>query len=295
MIDVMSQLIVSGFLLGGIYALVSVGLTLVFGVLRVVNFAHGEYLTIAMFACYLLFTHFGLDPFVSAIAVIPFLFLLGLITERILIRPTLEAPHVVQVFVTFALSLWLQNLALMLFTSDFHSVRVSYATTTFQVGPLYVSWVRLGAFVGALAMAGALMAFLKYTYLGWAIRATAQDRRSARLVGVDVDRVYAITFALGCALVGAAGVLLSPLYPVSPYVGADKILVAFVVVVLGGFGSVPGAVIAGLALGIVEAFSGFLLGSDMKQLVYFVFFLLVLAVRPTGFFGKRGAEVMEVT
>lgn len=295
MIDILLQLIVSGLLLGGFYALISIGLTLVFGVLRVVNFAHGEYLTIAMFGCFVFHNLWGIDPFVSGLVVVPLLFVLGLITERLLIRPTLEAPHVVQVFVTFALSLWLQNLALMIFTSDFHSVRVSYASNTLQIGPLYVSWLRMIAFVAALALAGALIAFLKYTYLGWAIRATAQDRRSARLVGVDVDRVYAITFALGCALVGAAGVLLSPLYPVSPYVGAEKILVAFVVVVLGGFGSLTGAVVAGLALGVVESLSGFWLGSDMKQLVYFLFFLLVLAVRPTGFFGNKGSEVMEVT
>lgn len=293
--DIALQLAVSGLLVGGIYALVSVGLTLVFGVLRVVNFAHGEYLTIAMFSCYWLYAGFGLDPFVSGIVVVPFLFGLGLLTERILIRPTLERPHVVQVFVTFALSLGLQNLCLMLFTSDFRSVRVSYATAAFHVGTLYVSWVRLAVFIAALVVAVGLVWFLRSTYLGMAIRATAQDRRSARLVGVDVDRVYALTFALGCALVGAAGVLISPLFPVNPYVGADKILVAFVIVVLGGLGSIPGAIVAGLALGVVESFSGFLLGADMKQLVYFVFFLAVLAVRPTGFFGRRGAEVMEVT
>lgn len=295
MLDVLPQLVASGLLIGGIYALISVGLTLVFGVLRVVNFAHGEYLTIAMYSTYWLFHGFGLDPFVSAVIVIPFLFLLGLLTERILIRPTLEAPHVVQVFVTFALSLWLQNLALMLFTSDFRSVRVPYATAALQIGPLYISWLRLLAFVAALALAGAVLAFLKFTYFGRAIRATAQDRRSARLVGVDVDRVYAVTFALGCALVGAAGVLIAPLFPVNPYVGADKILIAFVVVVLGGFGSVTGAVVAGLALGVVESLSGYFLGSDVKQLVYFVFFIAVLAVRPTGFFGRRGSETMEVT
>jgi branched-chain amino acid transport system permease protein len=295
MVDIVAQLLVSGLMIGGIYALISVGLTLVFGVLRVVNFAHGEYMTIAMYCCFFLHHVYGLDPFVSSIVVIPFLFVLGLVTERVLIRPTLDAPHVVQVFVTFSLSLWLQNLALMLFTSDFRSVRLDYATAPIQVGSLYISWLRLGAFVAALLLAGGLMAFLKYTYLGKAIRATAQDRRSARLVGVDVDRVYAITFALGCALVGAAGVLLSPLFPVNPYVGADMILIAFVVVVLGGFGSVPGAVIAGLLLGVIETMSGYFLGGEMKQFVYFIFFILVLAFKPTGFFGRRGAEVMEVT
>jgi branched-chain amino acid transport system permease protein len=184
---------------------------------------------------------------------------------------------------------------LALFTSDFRSIRTSYATSAFQIGPLYLTWLRLAAFVAAIALAVGVALFLKYTYMGSAIRATAQDRRSARLVGINVDRVYAITFALGCALVGAAGVLLSPLFPVNPYTGADMILVAFVIVVLGGMGSIGGAVLAGLLIGVVESFSGYLLGGEMKQFVYFVFFMLILAFRPVGFFGRKGAEVMDVT
>jgi branched-chain amino acid transport system permease protein len=293
--DIYLQLALSGLFIGGIYALISVGLTLVFGVLRVVNFAHGEYLTVAMFMTYFLFSRAGIDPFVASIIVVPLMFVLGLLTERILIRPTLEAPHVVQVFVTFALSLFLQNLLLALFTSDFRAIRTSYATAAFQLGPLYVSWLRLTVFIAALALSGGLAAFLKYSYMGNAIRATAQDRRSARLVGIDVDRVYAFTFALGCALVGAAGVLLSPLFPVNPYSGADMILISFVIVVLGGMGSIAGAVLAGLLIGVVESFSGYFLGGEMKQFVYFVFFMLILAVRPVGFFGRKGAEVMDVT
>jgi branched-chain amino acid transport system permease protein len=293
--DIYLQLALSGLFIGGIYALISVGLTLVFGVLRVVNFAHGEYLTVAMFMTYFLFSRAGIDPFVASIIVVPLMFVLGLLTERILIRPTLEAPHVVQVFVTFALSLFLQNLLLALFTSDFRAIRTSYATAAFELGPLYVSWLRLTVFIAALALSGGLAAFLKYSYMGNAIRATAQDRRSARLVGIDVDRVYAFTFALGCALVGAAGVLLSPLFPVNPYSGADMILISFVIVVLGGMGSIAGAVLAGLLIGVVESFSGYFLGGEMKQFVYFVFFMLILAVRPVGFFGRKGAEVMDVT
>jgi branched-chain amino acid transport system permease protein len=293
--DLYLQLALSGLFIGGIYALISVGLTLVFGVLRVVNFAHGEYLTIAMFTTYFLFQQYGLDPFLASVIVVPLLFVLGLITERLIIRPTLESPHVVQVFVTFALSILLQNLLLALFTSDFRSVRTSYATAAFQLGPVYVSWLRLIAFGAALGIALGLGAFLKYTYLGSAIRATAQDRRSARLVGINVDRIYARTFALGCALVGAAGVLLAPLFPVNPYSGADMILIAFVIVVLGGMGSIGGAILAGLMIGVVEAFSSYFLGGEMKQFIYFVCFMLILAVRPVGFFGRKGAEVMDVT
>lgn len=293
--DVYVQLALSGLFVGGIYALISVGLTLVFGVLRVVNFAHGEYLTMAMYLTFFLFQSLGLDPFVASVVVVPILFVLGLVTERILIRPTLEAPHVVQVFVTFALSLFLQNLFLVLFTSDFRSVRTGYATAAFEIGPLYVSWLRLTAFLASIALTIGLAAFLKYSYMGAAIRATAQDRRSARLVGIDVDRIYALTFAIGCALVGAAGVLLSPLYPVNPYTGADLILIAFVAVVLGGMGSIAGATLAGLMIGIVESFSSYFLGGEMKQFVYFIVFMAILAVRPVGFFGRKGAEVMDVT
>lgn len=295
MVDLLLQVMLSGLLLGGIYALISIGLTLVFGVLRVVNFAHGEFLMLSMYGCVVLFNAWRLDPFVSALLVVPLAFVVGLVVERVLIRRTLDAPHVVQVFVTFALSIWLQNLALMLFTSDFRAVQVSYATAAAEVGPLLISWPRLAAFAAALATAGALMFFLQHSYMGKAIRATAQDRRAARLMGVDVDRIYGVTFALGCALVAIAGVLLAPLYPVNPFKGADMILIAFVIVVLGGFGSVPGAVIAGLLLGVVEALSGYLLGAEMKQVVYFLFFIAVLAVRPNGLFGRRGAEVMEVT
>jgi branched-chain amino acid transport system permease protein len=295
MSDLILQLLVSGLLVGGIYALISVGLTLVFGVLRVVNFAHGEYLTIAMYSCFFLWRELGIDPYIAAVVVIPFLFILGVMTERLLIRPTLEAPHVVQVFITFALSIWLQNLFLMMFSSDFLSVRTESLSQTFTIGSVHISLLRCIAFVAAMALAAGLIFFLQYSNLGRAIRATAQNRRSARLAGVDVDRVYAITFGLGCALAGAAGVLLAPIFPVNPYTGAEMILVAFVVVVLGGFGSVVGAVVAGLLLGMIESLSGFFLGSEMKQLVYFVFFIIVLAIRPTGFFGRKGSEVMEVT
>ncbi|MFT4116134.1 branched-chain amino acid ABC transporter permease [Bradyrhizobium sp.] len=293
--DIYIQLALSGLFIGGVYALISVGLTLVFGVLRVVNFAHGEYLTIAMYLTYFMFQRGGIDPFVASVAVVPLMFILGLVTERLLIRPTLEAPHVVQVFVTFALSLFLQNLMLSMFTSDFRSIRTSYSTSAFQIGPLYVSWLRVAVFVVALALAGGVAAFLKYTYTGNAIRATAQDRRSARLVGINVDRIYAVTFALGCALVGAAGILLSPLFAVNPYTGADMILISFVIVVLGGMGSIAGAVIAGLLIGMVESFTGYFAGGELKQLVYFVLFMIVLAVRPNGIFGRKGAEVMDVT
>lgn len=289
------QLIVSGAMLGGVYALMSIGLTLVFGVLRVVNFAHGEYMMLAMYAVFWLFATLSLDPYLSALLVLPAAYLFGMLTERLFLRPTLEAAHVVQVFVTLGISVFLQNVALLLWTADFRSVRVPYASTIFELGPILLPASRLIAFTVAMLVALALGLVLKHTYMGMAIRATAQDRRCARLMGVDVDRVYSVTFATGSALVALAGVLLMPLYPVNPFTGAEMILVAFVVVVMGGMGSILGAVVAGLLIGMVESLSAYWLGSEVKQLVYFIAFLLVLIAMPAGLFGKRGSEVMDVT
>ena len=289
------QLIVSGAMLGGVYALMSIGLTLVFGVLRVVNFAHGEYMMLAMYAVFWLFATLSLDPYLSALLVLPAAYLFGMLTERLFLRPTLEAAHVVQVFVTLGISVFLQNVALLLWSADFRSVRVPYASTIFELGPILLPASRLIAFTVAMLVALALGLVLKYTYMGMAIRATAQDRRCARLMGVDVDRVYSVTFATGSALVALAGVLLMPLYPVNPFTGAEMILVAFVVVVMGGMGSILGAVVAGLLIGMVESLSAYWLGSEVKQLVYFIAFLLVLIAMPAGLFGKRGSEVMDVT
>ena len=289
------QLIVSGAMLGGVYALMSIGLTLVFGVLRVVNFAHGEYMMLAMYAVFWLFATLSLDPYLSALLVLPAAYLFGVVTERLFLRPTLEAAHVVQVFVTLGISVFLQNVALLLWSADFRSVRVPYASTIFELGPILLPASRLIAFTVAMLVALALGLVLKYTYMGMAIRATAQDRRCARLMGVDVDRVYSVTFATGSALVALAGILLMPLYPVNPFTGAEMILVAFVVVVMGGMGSILGAVVAGLLIGMVESLSAYWLGSEVKQLVYFIAFLLVLIAMPAGLFGKRGSEVMDVT
>lgn len=295
MLETLLQLFVSGILAGGIYALMSVGLTLVFGVLRVVNFAHGEYMMLAMYFTFWLFTQLSVDPYVAILIVLPAAWLFGIATEWLLIRRTLDAPHIAQVFVTLALSVLLQNLALLFWTADFRSIFVPYASSVVEIGPVLVTWSRLINFIIAIVTAAAVGAMLKYTYTGMAIRATAQDRRSARLMGVNVDRIYSMTFALGSVLVALAGVLVMPLFPVNPFSGGEFILVAFVVVVLGGMGSLLGAVVAGLAIGVIEAFAAFYLGSEVKQLVYFLFFVVVLLVMPAGLFGKRGAEVMDVT
>lgn len=284
-----AQVVLSGLLIGGIYALVAIGLNLIFGVLRIINFAHGEYLMLAMYAAYWLW-RLGIDPYVAVLLVVPMMALFGAVTERFLIRYTLTAHAHVKIFVTLGLAIALQNLALLLFGADYMSVHTPYQTMTVTLAGLAVSVPRLVACVVMLAAAAGLHLFLHNTDFGKAIRATAQDSITARLMGIDVERIYMVTFAIGAALVGLAGCLLTPVYYVFPSVGTDFVLVAFVVVVLGGLGSLPGAVVGGLLIGVIEQLSGFLIATSLRQIVYFVLFIGVLAVRPAGLFGQRGAE-----
>ncbi len=284
-----AQLVASGLLIGGIYALVAIGLNLVFGVLRIINFAHGEYLMIAMYGAYWLW-RLGVDPYVAIILLVPAMAIFGAATERYLIRYTLARQAHVKIFVTLGLSIALQNLALLLFGADYLSIRASYQTMTFGFAGLSISVPRLIATITMALSALGLYGFLQYTDFGKAIRATAQDSTTARLMGINVDRVYRVTFAIGTALVGLAGCVLIPVYYVFPTVGTDFVLVAFVVVVLGGLGSLAGAVIGGFLIGLVEQFSGFFIDTSLRQIVYFGLFIAILVLRPAGLFGQRGAE-----
>jgi branched-chain amino acid transport system permease protein len=286
---VIAQVILSGLLSGGIYALVAIGLNLVFGVLRIINFAHGEYLMLAMYGAYWLW-RLGIDPYVAIVLIVPLMALFGAATERLLIRYTLTAHAHVKIFVTLGLSVALQNLALLFFRADYLSVRTPYQTTTLALAGLAISVPRLIACAMMLVSAVGLHLFLHRTDYGKAIRATAQDSTTARLMGINVDRVYMVTFAIGAGLVGLAGCLLTPIYYVFPTVGTDFVLVAFVVVVLGGLGSLGGAVVGGFLIGMVEQLSGFFIDTSLRQIVYFALFIAVLVVRPAGLFGQRGAE-----
>jgi len=206
------------------------------------------------------------------------------------VRYTLASRAHVKIFVTLGLAIALQNLALLLFGADYLSVRTPYQTLTWSVAGLSISVPRFIAGVVMALSAASLYLFLQYTDFGKAIRATAQDSTTARLMGINVDRVYMVTFAIGTAFVGLAGCVLIPVYYVFPTVGTDFVLVAFVVVVLGGLGSLPGAVLGGLLIGVVEQFSGFFIDTSLRQVVYFGFFICVLVLRPAGLFGQRGAE-----
>jgi branched-chain amino acid transport system permease protein len=280
------QLAINGLLLGGMYGLISIGLTLIFGVLEIVNFAHGEFLMISMYVAFWLFQLYGIDPYLSMLIILPVFFLIGIAVQRITIQPILNAPPLNQIFMTVGLSMVLQNAALFVWTADYRTVKTSYSALTLKTAGLIISFPRLLAFLLAMALIAALLIFLKRTYTGKAIRALAQERKAAMLMGINVYRTYQIAFGIGIACVGAAGAMLMPVYFVFPSVGSLFVLIAFVVVILGGYNSLVGSLVGGLIIGIVEAFSGFFISPHLKEAIYFVIFILILLFKPTGLFGR---------
>lgn len=284
------QVLISGVLLGGIYALISIGLTLIFGVIKVINFAHGEFLMLAMYFAYWMWHYWGVDPYASVIVLAALLFLIGAATQRGIIQPLLRSPASMQIFATVGLSITLQNVALFLWKADYRTIQTAYQASKITIGELAIGYPRLVAFVGATAMTIIIFWFLKNTFTGRAIRAIAQDRMAAMLVGVNQKRMYMLAFGLGSACVGVAGGLLMPIYYVFPTVGTYFSLTAFVVVVLGGMGDIRGAWIGGIIIGLVEAISGFYVPA-LKEAVYFAIFILILLFRPSGILGLgRGFE-----
>jgi branched-chain amino acid transport system permease protein len=218
------------------------------------------------------------------------MFLLGLIMARAIVKPILGAPSVAQIFATAGLSIVIQNIALFLWGADYRTIKTAYSDDIVRLGFLNFPLALLIAFGVAMAITALLLLFLRYTYLGRAMRAVAQDRQAAYLMSINVDFMDFFTFSLGISLAGIAGTLMMPIYPVFPTVGATLVIIAFVVVVLGGLGSMGGALIGGLVIGVVETLSGFLFGTALRQIVYFVVFIFVLVLIPAGFFGQRGAE-----
>ena len=280
------QLLLNGIMLGGIYGLISMGLTLIFGVMKIVNFAHGEFLMLAMYGAFWLFHFFGISPYISLLIVTPAMFAFGLLIQRGLIQKLIDAPGITQIFVTVGLSMALQNGILYLWSADYRGVRVPAATMSLTMGNISISTSRLMVFAANIAVVLFLMFFLKKTSLGKAMRATSQNWRAAWLMGVNVQKIYLIAFAMGSALVGIAGCMIIPIYSVFPSVGINFVLITFVVVVLGGMGDIVGAFLSGLIVGLVETVSGFLLAPSLGPLVVFVFFVLILLFKPSGIAGK---------
>ena len=288
------QLIVSTVLLGGIYALIAVGLTLIFGIMRVVNFAHGEFLMLGMYFAFWAFTLWGIDPYFTLVVAVPLFFAVGLGVYALVMRGVIHASHNVQIFTTVGLSTALQNLALVLWTGDFRFVRPWHSGVVLRLGGAAFNLSQVVAFAVAVLFTLSLFAFMKWTHAGRVMRATAQDGEAATLMGIDTDRVYRLAFAIGIACVGVAGVLLSPLYSVYPTAGLQFVLLAYVVVVLGGLGDMVGALLGSLIVAAVEVIGSYVFGSAWKEVIYFVLFIAVLVLRPAGLFGQRGAEALGV-
>jgi branched-chain amino acid transport system permease protein len=282
------QTLIGGILIGGLYGLIGMGMAINFGVLRIINLAQGELLMVGMYVTYWLFTIAHMDPLVTPLVSIPFLFVLGAVVHKFLLTPLSKskAPEENQILLTVGIGLVLTNICMLLFTSDYRNIRVSYSDVVWQWGEIFISVPQVIAFAVALIVSGSLYMLLMRTELGKAIRATAQDREAAQLMGVNTDRISIITFGLGAAVEGAAGSLLMIVFYLFPEIGGLFTLKAFVIVVLGGMGSIMGALFGGVALGIIESFGAVYVSTGMKDAIGFIFFILILILRPSGILGK---------
>ena len=277
----------NGVTTGAVYALIALGLTLIYGVLHIINFAHGAALMVALYAVYFLKDRAGIDPYLALPLVVPAMFGLGYGLQRIVINRAGHGKDENILLVTLGLAIVLENLALLFFKSDTRTIETAYTLTTVAIGPATIALTKLLAFAGALAAAALLLWVVQRTDLGRAIRAVAGDRQGARLMGIDVEHVYAMSFGIGLACVGAAACFLMPAYYVNPQVGSGFVLVAFTIVVLGGMGSFAGALLGGLLIGVVESLGGLFLGESLGQIGIFAIFIAVLLFRPQGLLGAR--------
>jgi branched-chain amino acid transport system permease protein len=284
--DLLLAAVVGGLLTGGVYALVALGLTLIYGVLHIVNFAHGALLMVAMFGAWLLATQLGLDPLLALPLMTAAMFVLGWALYGFVIGRVSRGNDQAILLATLALAVILDNGALVLFGGDTRTIETPYALQMVQAGPLLLPLAKLIAFACAMLLAGLLWAFMALTDTGRAIRAVAHEQEGARLVGIRPSRIFAVAFGIGTACLGAAACLLLPTYFVSPEVGNVFVLVAFTVVVLGGMGSFPGAVVGGLVVGVAENLGGLYLGESTGPICVPLVFILVLLLRPSGLFAS---------
>lgn len=283
------QSVLSGVLVGGVYALIGIGLTMIFGVMRVINFAHGDLLMVGMYLTWGIFTLFHLDPFLSIVLVAPLLFLWGAFLQKVFINRVLNALPQNQILLTIGLGLVMSNTVMLIFTSDYRILTTEYSSSSYDLFGLSVSVPLLYAFLITTAVTAALYAFLLKTDTGQAIRATAQDRDAAQLMGINVRRMSVLAFGIGAALAGTAGALISPTYYIFPQVGSAFTLKAFVIVVLGGMGSIVGATLGGIIIGLTESLAAVYVAGGLKELVVFVLFLALLLFKPAGLLGKTRA------
>ena len=287
--EILLQSLVSGILIGLIYALVAVGLTLIFGVMDIVNFAHGEFLMFGMYSAFWLFALYSLDPIYTLPLTMVLLFGLGALVYQLVIRRIAEAPMLSQIFTTFGLMILFRGIAQFLWKPDFRTVSKSVVDGNISFGGIQVGTPQLVAGIGAVLITAAIYLFLTKTRTGAALEATAADKDAARLIGIDSRQMFMLAWGLGAACAGIAGALMATFFPIFPEVGANFILIAFVVVNLGGFGSVTGALCAGVLVGVIEVMGGLLVGPQFKMAIVLLLFLLVLMIRPQGLMGKAAS------
>jgi branched-chain amino acid transport system permease protein len=279
--------ILNGLMTGAVYALIALGLTLIYGVLHIINFAHGALLTAAMFAAFFAYQWLGLDPYIAAIGLTPLFFLLGYGLQRFIIGPAAHGEDRNILLVTLGLAVVIENGLLYGFRADTRTINLPYGFNVIEIGSMFLAVPRVIAFAAVIVVALALWLIMRFTDTGKAIRAVAKEKLGAELSGIDVAHIYAVTFGLGTACLAVAACLLMPTYYVNPTAGNAFVLIAFTIVVLGGMGSVAGALIGGLFVGVVESLSGLYLGESLGQIGIFVMFILVLLFRPSGLFGER--------
>jgi len=279
--------IINGLMFGAIYALVALGLTLIYGVLHIINFAHGAMLMLAMYMAYFLFKILNIDPYVAILIVTPAGFVFGYTIYRWGIGKLSGGRDQNILLITLGLSIILENSALVFFSGDQQTISLPYSYEAFDLGFLYLSYPKVISFVASLLICLLLWMLMSLTDLGKAIRAVAKQREGARLVGIDVEHVFAVTFGIGVACLGAAGCMLLPIFYVDPYTGNIFVIVAFTIVVLGGMGSIVGALLGGFIIGITESVGGLILGESLGQVGISLIFILILIFKPTGIFGSK--------
>lgn len=287
------QAVMSGLLLGGVYALIATGLNIIFGVVKITNFAHGELVMIAMYMTWFLWTSWSVNPYVSLFIVTPLMFLSGVVLQKVILEPMQDSSANMKIFVTLGLSVFLQNLMLFLYGGQFRTVTVGWADQTITIGGITATYGRLLAFAVAVLLVIGIFYIMNRTMVGRVLAAVSEDRDTARMIGIPVRRLYLLAMGLGAAMTGIAGVLIIPFQAAYPMVGAHYTLMAFVVVVIGGLGNMTGALLGGLTLGIIETLTGTFIDPALQQVAVFVVFIIVLIVRPAGIFGgsARNAEV----
>ncbi len=286
-LEMLLQTLISGLLMGFIFSLIAVGLNLIFGVMDIVNFAHGDFLMLSMYTAFWLYTLWKIDPLFSLPICVVLLFAVGWLTYRLIIKRVLKAPMLAQIFSTFGLMIFLRHAALLAWTSDYRAIKETLLSGRIGIGGVFIPIPQLVASVGAIITFGLIYWFVQRTETGMALMATAEDAEAASLMGINSDRMYALAWGLGAACVGVAGALLSTFYYIFPEVGYFFGLLAYITVALGGFGSFTGAFIAGIIIGVAEVLFGFLVNPAFKYVFVYLIYLVVVVARPQGLLGSR--------